>query len=96
MQMSSKYLALITLVSVRAVALRTKRIHNSKTCFLLSFPRSLVQNKNLSVLSIDTMSLHIIRSLISVCNALFYQETWRQKNKIKAGQLPQQEVKGFA
>ena len=76
--MSSKYLALITLVPVRAVALPHsvfKRIHNSKTCFLLSFPRSLVQNKNLTVLSIDTMSLHIIRSLISVCNALFYQET---------------------
>ena len=68
----------------------------SKACFLLSFPRSLVQNKNLTVLSIDTMSVHLIRSLISVCNVLFYQETWRQKNKIKARQLPQQEVERFA
>lgn len=93
--MSSKYLALITLVPVRAVALPhsvfTISTHASYWAFLVP-P---VQNKNLPVLSIDTMSLHLIRSLISVCNALFYQETWRQKYNIKAGQLPQQEVERF-
>ena len=58
------------------------KLNYSNACFSLSFPRSLVQNKNLAVLFIDTMSVHLIRSRISVCNACSIKK--RDDKKIRS------------